>query len=130
MRSVAAGLVLLPLLGGLAAAGPLPFEGRWGWTEEACDLRPGESDMVPMEIADGEISYYESHCTIDRVEPVGSGDGSAWTVTTRCTGEGETWTSRSIFAVDDRGDDRRRQLVDIDLGTGFVVVRQDCGAVR
>lgn len=130
MRSCVAAFFLTPLLAGPALAGPVPFEGRWGWTADACDLAPGESDMVPIEIGDGAIDYYESACTIDRVEPVGAGDGAAWTVTTSCSGEGETWTTRSIFAIDDRGDDSRRQLIEIDLESGFVIVRQECGATQ
>ena len=100
MRSCVAAFFLAPLLAGAALAGSVPFEGRWGWTADDCDLAPGESDMVPIEIGNGVIDYYESTCTIDRVEPVGGGDGG------------------------------RRQLIEIDLEAGFVVVRQDCGAAQ
>lgn len=130
MRATVAALFLMPILAGAARAETLPFDGRWGWTAEACDLAPGESDMVPIEIGDETIDYYESACTIGRVEPVGSGDGSAWTVTTTCSGEGETWTAQSIFAIDDRGDGSPRKLIEIDLEAGYAIVRQECGPNR
>ncbi len=130
MRACAAALVLAPLFAGTALAEPMPFDGRWGWDAAACAIGPGEGDGVPIEIGDGVIRYYESECSIDRVVPLGNGAGPAWTVTTTCSGEGETWTSDSIFAIDDRGEDNPRQLVELDLEAGFVVIRQDCGAAR
>lgn len=126
MRHAALAVALL-LPAGAIAAEPLPFEGRWAYDLESCSVQPGESDMVPTIIADGRIDYYESSCTIDSVEPIGSGNGSAWTVKLSCGGEGETWSSESIFAVEDMGDETRpRQWVDIDLASGFVIVRRAC----
>ncbi len=117
--------LLLPAASAMAE--PLPFEGRWAYDLAACAVKPGESDMVPTIIANGRIDYYESSCTIDSAEPIGGGEGSAWTVKTTCSGEGETWSSESIFAVEDMGDETRpRQWIDIDLGSGFVIVRRAC----
>lgn len=120
------GLALLPLLAAVAHAEPLPFDGRWGWNVDTCAYKPGESDMVPVVIADGEIRYYESLCTIDSIAPLAREDGSAWTVKMSCGGEGETWTEESILAIDDGAGERRRQLIDIDKESGSVTVRQDC----
>ncbi len=120
-------IVALSFCAGAALAEPMPYDGRWGFGLDACALEPGESDMVPTVIADGEIDYYESHCTIDSSEPLGSPDGSAWRVTLSCEGEGETWTSESIFAIDDGAGERPRQWIDIDVASGSVIVRQECG---
>lgn len=125
MRLIA-GLILVPFLAGGALAQPLPFDGRWGWNVDACAYKAGESDMVPVVIANGEIQYYESHCTIERIEPVGLDGGTAWRVEMACGGEGETWTAESILAIDDGAGERRRQLIDIDMDSGAVTVRQDC----
>jgi hypothetical protein len=103
-----------------------PFDGRWGFDPDACALQPGESDLVPTVIAHDEIQYYESHCRIETVEPIGGAESSAWRVRLSCSGEGETWTSEEIFAIDYGIDGRRRQLIEIDLEDGFVVVRQAC----
>jgi hypothetical protein len=121
------GLAVLPFcLAGAGLAEPLPFDGRWGWDVAACAYAPGESDMVPTVIANGTIRYYESHCTIDSVEPLAREDGAAWVVGMSCGGEGETWKAQSILAIDDGAGERRRQLIDIDLLSGLVTARQDC----
>lgn len=130
MRVLPTALILVPLAAGAALAEPGPFDGRWGWDAAACAIGPGEGDGVPIEIGDGAIRYYESECSIDRVVPLGNGSGPAWTVTTTCSGEGETWTSESVFAIEDRGGDTPRRLIELDMEAGFVVVREDCGAVR
>jgi len=125
MRRLAV-LAALPLIAGAALAEPLPFDGRWGWNVDTCALARGESDMVPAVIANGEILYYESLCTIESLEPIGGEGGSAWRVSLSCGGEGETWTEESILAIDDGAGERRRQLIDIDTESGSVTVRQDC----
>jgi hypothetical protein len=126
---VAVGIVaaMASLIPGAAFAEPMPYDGRWGFGLDTCALKPGESDMVPTVIADGEIDYYESYCTIDSSEPIGSPDGAAWRVKLSCGGEGETWTSESIFAIDDGAGERPRQWIDIDVASGSVIVRQECG---
>ena len=117
---------MLLFLAGAASAVERPFDGRWGFDAEACTLQPGESDLVPTVIAHDEIQYYESHCRIETVEPIGGAESSAWRVRLSCSGEGETWTSEEILAIDYGIDGRRRQLIEIDLEDGFVVVRQAC----
>ena len=126
MRLAAIILPILLVLAAPASATERPFDGRWGFDAEACALEPGSSDLVPTVIADDEIQYYESHCRIEAVEPIGGEGTSAWRVRLSCSGEGETWTSEEIFAIDYGIDQRRRQLIEIDLEDGFVVVRQAC----
>jgi hypothetical protein len=126
MKRVAVILPMLLLLAASASAAERPFDGRWGLDAETCALAPGTSDLVPAVIANDEIQYYESHCRIEAVEPIGGENTSAWRVRMTCSGEGETWTSESIFAIDYGTGDRRRQLIEIDLEAGFVDVRQAC----
>lgn len=122
-------VILLPILvlsAVAASAAERPFDGRWGFDAESCALQPGESDLVPTVIANDEIRYYESHCRIESVEPIGGENTAAWRVQLSCSGEGETWTSEEIFAIDYGTDGRPRQLIEIDLEYGMVVVRQAC----
>jgi hypothetical protein len=120
--------IILPILlvSGAASAAERPFDGRWGLDAEACAAEPGTTDTVPTVIVDDEIQYYESHCRIDAVEPIGGEETSAWRVRLSCSGEGETWTSEEILAIDYGIDGRRRQLIEIDLEYGTVTVRQAC----
>jgi hypothetical protein len=126
MRLAVITFPILLLLTGAASAVERPFDGRWGLDAESCALAPGTSDLVPTVIANDEIQYYESHCRIEAVEPIGGENTSAWRVRLSCSGEGETWTSNEIFAIDYGNEGRRRQLIEIDLEDGFVVVRQAC----
>jgi hypothetical protein len=126
MGSAAILLTMVLLVAGTASAAERPFDGRWGLDAEACALAPGASDLVPVVIANDEIQYYESHCRIEAVEPIGGENTSAWKVRMTCSGEGEAWTSESIFAIDHGTADRRRQLVEIDLEYGVVTVQQAC----
>lgn len=126
MRLAVVILPMLPLLVGAASAAERPFDGRWGFDAEACAAEPGTTDHVPTVIANDEIQYYESHCRIESVAPIGGAESSAWNVRLSCSGEGETWTSEEIFAIDYGIDGRRRQLIEIDLAYGTVTVRQAC----
>ena len=121
-----ASLTLLVLSTVTALAEGRPFDGRWGWTAEDCALQPGDSDLVPIEIGNDEMHYYESHCRLDAVEPVGGEATAAWRVTRTCMGEGETWSDEVLLALEYGADERRRQLIEIGLGDGSVTVRQAC----
>ena len=120
-------LIALPIL---IAGGPAfadgPFDGRWGFDADACSFEPGTSDLVPTEIHGNEIQYYESHCVIDDLVPLGGEGTNAWRVRLTCSGEGETWTRDAMFAIDYGTDERRPQLINIDMETGSVIVRQSC----
>jgi len=126
MRLTVIILPMLALLTGAAASAERPFDGRWGFDAAACAAEPGTTDAVPTVIANDEIQYYECLCRIDSVEPIGGAESSAWTVRLACSGEGGTWTSEEIFAIDYGIDGRRRQLIEIDLAYGTVTVRQAC----
>lgn len=110
-------------ISGAAFAGPL--DGRWAMTPEDCGLAPGMGDRVPLTISGDMFKAYESQCTIAGVEEIGGLD-SAWRVTRTCSGEGDTWSIRSIFAIDRDATNAPRQLVEIDLDEGYVIVRQYC----
>ncbi len=105
------------------AAGPL--DGRWAFEADICANEPGSGDLIPTVIHDGKIDYYESHCDILEITQIGE-QGSAWRVRMTCRGEGEVSTAESIFAIDHGNNERRRQLIEIDLADGIVVVSQAC----
>lgn len=111
------------LASGAAIAGPL--DGRWALDSEDCARQPGTSDRVPVTIAGDTMDFYESACEIGQIEPIGEQD-AAWRVSRTCGGEGERWTVRSIFAIDRDTAGTPRQLIEIDLDDGFVIVRQYC----
>jgi hypothetical protein len=123
MRRVAIGTLWFVLAGSSAlVAGPL--DGRWSLDAEFCKS-DAATDAVPVVIDDKEIQYYESRCTMTGTKPIGSA-GSAWRVATLCHGEGEEWQGDTIFALDRDSEGTPRQLVEIDMDTGDVVVRQSC----
>lgn len=72
------------------------------------------------------MDFYESACEIAEIEAIGTQD-LAWRVERSCRGEGETWTVRSVFAIDRNIAGNPRQLIEIDLDNGYVIVRQHCG---
>lgn len=111
------------VLAGTAIAGPL--DGRWAMSRDDCRLDPGTSDRIPVTIADDRMDFYESICEISAIEEIG-GQASAWRVARECRGEGEVWTVSSIFAIDRDADGAPRQLIEIDLNEGLVIVRQHC----
>lgn len=107
------------------AAVAAPFDGRWALDSDDCRNRPGAGDRVPVTIARNRMDFYESACEISALEAIAA-QGSAWRVTRTCGGEGETWTVRSIFAVDRDMAGEPRQLIEIDVDNGYVIVRQHC----
>lgn len=108
------------------AAVAAPFDGRWALDRDDCRSSPGSGDSVPVTIGGNRMDFYESTCEIGAVEAIGAQD-SAWRVTRTCGGEGETWTVRSIFAIDRDAAGAPRQLIEIDVDNGYVFVRQRCG---
>ena len=71
------------------------------------------------------MDFHESVCEIAAIEAIGA-QGAAWRVTRACAGEGEKWTVRSIFAIDRDMAETPRQLIEIDVDNGYVIVRQHC----
>lgn len=113
----------LVALGGTAVA--TPFDGRWVWDKSICANQPGSGDVVASVYEGDTISHYESLCTITKTTPIGTQE-SAWEVEMTCSGEGEQADLRAIFGLDRDADGNPRQLVEIDLDDGFVIVRQRC----
>jgi hypothetical protein len=107
------------------AAAANPLDGRWGLSRDDCRRAPGTSDRVPVTIAGTRMDFYESVCEIAAIEAIG-GQDAAWRVSRNCRGEGESWTVRSIFAIDRDIAGTARQLIEINLDSGYVVVRQHC----
>lgn len=117
---------LLALVAGTSsatAAGPL--DGRWGLSVDDCRRAPGTSDRVPVVVAGNRMDFHESVCEIAAIEPIGS-QNAAWRVSRTCRGEGENWTVRSIFAIDRDIAGTPRQLIEINLDSGYVIIRQRC----
>lgn len=97
-----------------------PFEGSWAYD---CEMAAG--DLVPTVIADGQVLYYESECSIDDVAAIGSGD-QAWNLKMTCAGEGEEWTRIVLFAVERGNQGEPLQLIEVDLEAGYVLARDRC----
>ncbi len=77
-----------------AVAAEIPEAFRGAWSAKAADCGKG-SDITRLEIAPGELRFYESSGTVTRVE----GAGQEIAVTARYTGEGETWTATRNFVL-------------------------------
>jgi hypothetical protein len=122
MRTLAVAAVAL-LLSGAAVASP--FDGKWTLNPKACSNADRDDGLAT--IADKKITYWESECTITKIAPIGEGDpASVWRVETACSGEGENWTKDSVFAIDRDAEGAARQLVEIEMNEGYVVVLQAC----
>jgi hypothetical protein len=107
------------------AALATPFDGRWVWDKSICANQPGSGDVVASVYEGDTVSHYESRCTITKTTPIGTQE-SAWEIEMNCSGEGEEFALRSIFGLDRDVDGNPRQLVEIDLDDGMVIVRQRC----
>jgi hypothetical protein len=119
--SAAAAILLFASIAGATAL----LDGRWAFSREDCQRAPGTSDRAPLTIAGNRLDFFESVCEIAAIEAIGTQD-SAWRVERTCSGEGERWTVRSIFAIDHDTTGSPRQLIEINLDTGYVIVRQRC----
>lgn len=106
------------------AAAHGPFDGFWAIEPDWCGNEAGTTDQVPLMIDLPIVRGHESQCVIDSFQRIGGGD--AWRTELSCTGEGETWTRRSMFGLDRAADGRPRRLVEIDLDEGTVSVFTRC----
>lgn len=123
IRALVSTVVLVAMSAAATASGPL--DGRWALSQDDCRRDPGSSDRVPVIIAGDRMDFYESACEIAAIEAIGTQD-SAWRVSRTCRGEGENWTVKSIFAIDRDIAGTPRQLIEINLDSGYVFVRQHC----
>ena len=113
-------LSVLLLAGTASAFAEYPFEGSWAYD---CTVSGG--DVVPTAIEPGRIVYYESECTIDKVDDMGRG-GQVWTLTTTCSGEGETWQRVMVLGLEPEGQGKPQRLVELDFDFGSVQVHERC----
>ena len=101
------------------------LDGRWAFNLEACNADYPDSAFT-VNVAAGEILYWESSCSFDSVAQVGE-FGEIWRAAMSCNGEGETWTTDTIFGVYDAYDGTPVTLVQMDLNLGFVLLAVRCG---
>lgn len=92
MRHILACLAIAAIPSIASAQAP-DINGLWAHNGSGCD-RSAPTDLVPILIEDGRISFYESACTISSLEPIGFGTASMMTLT--CSGEGESWTRTAM----------------------------------
>lgn len=117
-QAVLATLFLVPTT--VPALAEHPFEGAWAYD---CSVQGG--DIVPMKITPKDITYYESQCTLDRVEALGQ-QGQVWSLSATCSGEGETWPRDFLLALEPDGQGKPARLVELDLAFGSVQVHERC----
>jgi hypothetical protein len=101
-----------------------PFDGFWAFDPDICGNDRGTTDLVPIMIDFPHIQGYESQCTFETMERIGEGD--AWRAELTCSGEGETWTRKAMFALDRDIEGSIRRLIEIDLDDGLVMVFEPC----
>lgn len=117
-------IAVLLALGAAPALAHGPFDGFWAFDPEICENERGTTDLVPIMIDLPVIEGYESHCVMDRIERIA--EGETWYVDLTCTGEGETWTRETLFALDRDVDGNVRRLIEIDLEFGTATVFSKC----
>ena len=79
----------------LSVAGAAQAEPLWG-DAGGCTRGQGdgvESDMLVI-LSPDRVRFYESECVFSAAKAQSNG---SWTLTSQCTGEGETWTE--VFRV-------------------------------
>jgi 2-methylcitrate dehydratase PrpD len=121
MKSFALPGAVLAISGVAAAASP--FDGRWAFDREICANKPGDTDMVPLEIKGDQITTYVSACTIVTIDPIGNGL-AAWRVSLSCLEEGDETEAKTaidaIFALYSDPDGNPLTLIEIDMASGTV----------
>lgn len=121
-RLLFAGLGLMAMA---SAASAQTLDGIWALDVEACGGPGFDPGTMVIDTAARTASFYESECTFDVLEPIGT-QQSAWRAMLTCSGEGETWQAKSIFAIDAPFDGSPIRLVEIALEDGFVIGRYAC----
>lgn len=100
------------------------LDGRWGFDLDGC--RGLNEGVMQVNIARGEVRYYESSCHIDQFEPVGIYE-EVWRSVQTCSGEGETWTNEGIISISYGIFGEPDMLVQVDLVEGWTSVAYRCG---
>ena len=118
-------LATFGLLLGTSTAMAHMLDGRWAFFAEACTAEYTDATFT-VNIADGEIRYWESGCNLGQITTIGEWD-EVWRSALTCSGEGETWTTDTIFGLQQGFDGTADRLVQIDLNDGFVMIAVRCG---
>lgn len=100
------------------------LDGRWGFGLESCG-EPDGIDVMTIDTAGGTIDFYESRCTFTELAGIGT-FGLAWRAALTCSGEGETWTVKSLLGISEAYDDTADRLAMIDVTDGFTSVYYRC----
>ncbi len=79
----------------LAQADMSSIYGKWVPAEYQCNYDGYTSDSV-FSIDSQRVSFFESSCDIIGTQYTGV--GSAYSVTMRCSGEGDSWQTTAIYA--------------------------------
>ena len=114
----------LGVLLGSSAALAASLDGKWGLTIEAC-REPNQIEVVTIDTGAGTIGYYESLCTLRELGAVGDFDNT-WQALQVCSGEGETWTDKTILGVFEPFDGTPDRLALIDMTNGFTAIYLRC----
>jgi hypothetical protein len=104
------------------------LDGRWGLTVESC-AEPDGIDVMTIDTTAGTINHYESLCTFTELAEIGT-YGLAWRAALSCSGEGETWTVKSLLGISEVFDGTADRLAMIDLTDGFTSVYFHCPAAN
>ena len=86
-------IVALCLISSPVLADDPRYVGRW--TQNTADCI-GQPDIEPMQVWAWKVQGYDFSCTIDQVTKTGD---SSWEVASRCIGEGESYSSRLEWVV-------------------------------
>ena len=109
---------------GSSAALAASLDGRWGLSVEACG-EPNGIEVVTIDTGDGTIGYYETLCTLRGLAAVGDFDNT-WQALQVCSGEGETWTEKTVLGVFEPFEEAPDRLALIDMTNGFTAIYFRC----
>jgi hypothetical protein len=114
----------LAMLLGSATVLAASLDGRWGFSVGSCD-EPDGIDVMTIDTVAGTIDFYESLCTFTELAEIGT-YGLAWQATLSCSGEGETWTVKTLFGISEVFDETADRLAMIGLADGFTSIYFRC----
>jgi len=114
----------LAIVLGPATAFAAVLDGRWGLSVEACN-EPDAVEVMTIDTAAGTIDYYESVCDISDLAGIGT-LGLAWRASLSCSGEGETWSVKSLLGIEEAYDGGLDRLAMIDVTDGFTSIYHRC----
>ena len=100
------------------------LDGRWGLTPAGCDGR-NTTEAMTIDTANRTIGYYESRCDLNEIVEIGA-LGLAWQATLVCSGEGETWTVKSVLGVFQPFDGTVDRLAMINVTDDFTTIYSRC----